>query len=58
MLYWCFKGAIPVCWETDIKIFGKVIKEVGFLFSSNNRLKVVGMNILNLKILNKLPGYK
>ena len=39
--------------ETDIKIFGKLVKEVGFLVSKNDRLKVVGMNILN-----KLPEYR
>ena len=39
--------------ETDIKIFGKLVKKVGFLVSKNDRLKVVGMNILN-----KLPEYR
>ena len=39
--------------ETDIKIFGKLVKEVGFLVSKNDILKVVGMNILN-----KLPEYR
>ena len=39
--------------ETDIKICGKLVKEVVFLVLKNDRLKVVGMNILN-----KLPEYR
>ena len=39
--------------KTNIKIFWKVVKDFGFLMSMNDRLKVVGMNILN-----KLPEYR